>query len=140
MSHLQSVQKTAENRFHWVAKAPAGARIEWDAEVINERPNELIAWRSLEGSEVDNAGSVRFEPAPGHRGTIVKVEMKYNPPGGVIGAGFAKLLGQSPDKQIRLDLLRLKQVLETGEIATTEGQPAGAGQSAPSTSDKLVRS
>ncbi len=85
----------------------------------------MIAWRSLEGSDVDNAGSVHFERASGGRGTVVKVSLKYDPPGGVIGATIAKLFGEAPDQQIQEDLRRLKQVMEAGEIPTTEGQSSG---------------
>ncbi|MBD0327454.1 MAG: SRPBCC family protein, partial [Pyrinomonadaceae bacterium] len=91
MDHLESVSVEGSGRSHWVAKAPAGTTVEWDAEVYNEKENELIAWRSLEGADVDNAGSVRFEPATGGRGTTVRVSLKYDPPGGVIGSTFAKL-------------------------------------------------
>ena len=80
MDHLESVTCVSTNRSHWVAKGPAGKRVEWDAEIYNEKPNELIAWRSLDG-EVTNAGSVRFEPA-GERGTVVRVVVNYNTPGG----------------------------------------------------------
>jgi len=125
MDHLESVRVTDDKRSHWVAKAPAGTTVEWDAEVYNEKPNEMIAWRSLEGSDVDNAGSVHFERASGGRGTVVKVSLKYDPPGGVIGATIAKLFGEAPDQQIQEDLRRLKQVMEAGEIPTTEGQSSG---------------
>ncbi len=125
MKHLQSVQQLEDGRSHWIAKAPAGRNVEWDAVVHNEKENELIAWRSLPGSDVDNAGSVTFRDAPGGRGTEVKVELQYNPPVGVLGALTAKLWGEEPGQQIQEDLLRLKQLLEAGEIITTEGQPAG---------------
>lgn len=124
MNHLESVTTMGGNRSHWVAKAPAGSKIEWDAEVYNEKENELIAWRSLQGSEVDNAGSVHFTPAPGGRGTEVRVVLKYDPPGGVIGATVAKLFGEAPSQQIEEDLRRLKQLMETGTV-TTEGQSSG---------------
>jgi uncharacterized membrane protein len=130
MNHLESVKETGEGRSHWVAKAPAGKTVEWDAEIYNEKENELIAWRSLEGSDVDNAGSVRFEPAPGGRGTVVRVTLKYDPPGGIIGATIAKLFGEEPSQQIEEDLHRFKQVMETGETATTEGQPSGRSATA----------
>jgi uncharacterized membrane protein len=130
MDHLESVQVTGGNRSHWVAKAPAGKTVEWDAEIYNEKENELIAWRSLEGADVDNAGSVRFQPAPGGRGTEVKVVLKYDPPGGVIGATIAKLFGEEPSQQIEEDLRRFKQVMETGEITTTTGQPSGRSATA----------
>jgi uncharacterized membrane protein len=130
MNHLESVKITGEGRSHWVAKAPAGRTVEWDAEIYNEKENELIAWRSLEGADVDNAGSVRFEPATGGRGTVVKVTLKYDPPGGVIGAAIARLFGEEPSQQIEEDLHRFKQVMETGETATTERQTSGSSAGA----------
>jgi uncharacterized membrane protein len=120
MSHLESVEVIDERRSHWVAKAPAGATVEWDAEIIEDRPNELIAWRSLEGADVENSGSVRFKRAPGGRGTEIRIEMEYNPPGGIIGATVAKLFGREPGQQIKGDIYRLKQVLETGEVVRSD--------------------
>jgi uncharacterized membrane protein len=122
MNHLESVRMTGEKNSHWVAKAPAGMSVEWDAEIYNERRNELIAWRTLEGADVNSAGSVHFEPATDDRGTVVRVVLKYDPPGGKIGASVAKLFGESPEQQIDEDLRRFKQVMEAGETATTEGQ------------------
>jgi len=124
MRHLETVRVDGD-RSHWVAHGPLGHRVEWDAEIINDRPNELIAWRSLEGSEVGTAGSVHFVPAPGGRGTEVHVTLKYDPPMGKLGSWAAWLLGEEPSLQVREDLLRLKQLLEAGEIATTMGQPSG---------------
>lgn len=140
MTHLESVTVTDDKRSHWVAKGPAGSSVEWDAEVIADEPNRMIAWRSLEGADVDNAGSVRFEPSTGGRGTVIKVEMGYNPPGGVLGATVAKLLGQDPAKQVTMDLMRFKQMIETGEIARTEGQPAGRPSSTSKLFDDFLRS
>ena len=119
MRHLESVSPVSLDRWHWVAKGPLGTRVEWDAEIYNEKPNELIAWRSLEGADVTNAGSVRFTPSA--RGTHVKVNLNYNAPGGKVSALMAKLFGQEPGQMIEEDLRRLKQVLETGEIATGSG-------------------
>ncbi len=121
MKHLESVKVTGEGRSHWVAKAPAGSSVEWDAEVTEDRPNELIAWRSLEGADVDNSGSVRFERAAGDRGTIVKVEIEYNPPGGAVGKVVAKLFGEEPEQQVSDDLRCLKQVMEVGEVIISDG-------------------
>ena len=121
MKHLESVHVTGEGRSHWVAKAPAGTTVEWDAEITEDRPDELIAWRSLEGADVDNAGSVRFERAPGGRGTIVSVEIDYNPPAGVVGSLVAKLFGEEPEQQVQDDLRRFKQFMETGEVVVSEG-------------------
>jgi len=125
MKHLKSVEHTGPNRTHWVAEGPGGKSVEWDAEIVNEVENELIGWRSLEGSSVDMAGSVQFKDAPGGRGTELQVELQYNPPGGVVGAVVAKLFGRDPKSEIESDLGRLKQFLESGEIATTEHQPKG---------------
>lgn len=124
MTHIQSITVVDQRRSHWVANAPMGQRIEWDADIVDDRPNELIAWASLEGAAIDHSGFVRFKPATGDRGTEVKVVIEYNPPGGVLGNAFAKLFGEAPEQQIGDELNRFKQLMETGEIATTEGQPA----------------
>lgn len=121
MPHLESVQVTGEGRSHWVAKAPAGTSVEWDAEVTEDRPNELISWRSLEGADVDNSGTVRFERATGNRGTVVKIDISYNPPGGVIGTAFAKLMGEEPGAKALESLRCLKQLMETGEVVISDG-------------------
>ncbi len=121
MRHLDSVRANG-NQSHWVVCGPMGVRVEWDAEIINDHPNELIAWRSLAGSDVNTAGSVHFQRAPANHGTEIHVSLKYDPPGGKAGAAFAKLFGREPSQQVREDLLRLKQLLETGEIPTATGQ------------------
>jgi uncharacterized membrane protein len=139
MSHLISVDQVGDNEWHWVAKGPIGSRVEWIAVITEEKANELIAWQSTPNADVDSSGAVRFEPAPGGRGTIVRVQMHYRPPAGKIGARLAKLFGQSPEKQIRVDLLRFKQMAETGEIARTEGQPAGRPHNTSRRFDDLVR-
>lgn len=140
MNHLKAVTISADNHSHWVAKGPAGTEVEWDAEITEEIPGQLIAWRSLAGATVENEGSVRFEPATGGRGTVVRVHLNYRPPGGQVGATIAKLLGEAPENQIPGDLHRIKQLLETGEIARTEGQPAGRSRSTSRRYDDLVRS
>ncbi|HKO60242.1 MAG TPA: SRPBCC family protein [Pyrinomonadaceae bacterium] len=127
MEDLESVTKLDETRSHWVANGPGGQPVEWDAEIYNERENELIAWRSLPGSDVTNAGSVHFEESPGH-GTFVKVVLNYNPPGGRAASLIAKLFGKEPGQLIEHNLRRFKQLIETGEIPTTEGQTSGREQ------------
>jgi uncharacterized membrane protein len=125
MSHLESVTRVDGRRSHWVAKGPRGRNVEWDAEIINEEANRLIGWRSLEGADVDNAGSVRFEPTPGG-GTRVNVELQYNPPAGLLGAAVAKMFGEDPARQIDEDLQSLKQVMESSrEEAPAEPAPLG---------------
>jgi uncharacterized membrane protein len=111
MDHLESVTVLDENRSHWVAKAPAEMRVEWDATIHNEIENELIAWRSLPGADVNNAGSVHFTPA-GEGRTEVRVVLSYEPPAGKLGAAVAKLLGEEPSQQVDDDLRRFKQVME----------------------------
>jgi uncharacterized membrane protein len=128
MTHLQKVsvdQLGGDKRSHWVAKAPLGREIEWDSEITEERENEYLAWQSLPGSIVENMGSVEFADAPQGRGTIVKVTMQYHPIGGSMAAAFAKLFGEEPDVQVREDLRHFKQIMETGEIPSVEGQPSG---------------
>jgi uncharacterized membrane protein len=128
MSHLESVHVIDETHSHWVATAPkiAGGSVEWDAEIVEDRPNERIAWRSLPGADVDNNGSVEFTRAHGDRGSIVRVKLKYMPPAGRIGSWFAKLFDESPERQVREDLRRFKRLMEIGENLTTDGQPRGA--------------
>jgi len=96
-----------------------GIRAHWDAEIINEKENELIAWRSLEGSAVDTAGSVHFALAPDGRGTEVRVILKYDPPAGKVGAAVAGLFGEAPEQQIQEDLRCFKQMMEAGEVPST---------------------
>jgi uncharacterized membrane protein len=98
---------------------------EWDCEITEDRPGAALAWRTLDGAQVPNAGSVLFEPAPRGRGTIVRLSIHYSPVGGRLTAALAKLLRQDPQTQVQEDLRRFKQLLETGEIATTNGQPTG---------------
>ena len=125
MEHLESVTVVDARHSHWVAKGPAGTSVEWDAEIINEIPGELIAWKSVEGSTVPNAGSVHFRETPGGRGTEVKVVLDYEPPGGRAGAIASRVVHEEPDAQVREDLRRFKQLMETGEVTTTDGQPSG---------------
>ena len=124
MTHVDSVERLDRVRSHWVVKAPTGT-VEWDAEIADERPGELIAWRSLPGSSVANAGRVRFKAAGGGRGTEVEVELRYEPPAGTLGATVAKLMGEEPATQLADDLRRFKQVLETGEVVRSEGSLGG---------------
>jgi uncharacterized membrane protein len=125
LTHVNDIRESDDKHSHWFVKGPGGMEVEWDAEIIEERPNELISWRSIGSPDVESAGSVRFERAPGERGTFVRVSLNYLPPAGALGAAIAKLFGEEPEMQIKEDLRRLKQMLEAGEIASTEGQPAG---------------
>ncbi|HUR36051.1 MAG TPA: SRPBCC family protein [Vicinamibacterales bacterium] len=121
MRHVQEVEVLDRRRSRWTAKAPAGMSIHWDAEIIQDRDAEWIAWRSLPGSQVTNSGSVRFAPAPGARGTEVRVQLEYQPPAGQVGRLIAMLFGEEPEQQIREDLRRFKQLMETGEIPRSDG-------------------
>jgi uncharacterized membrane protein len=125
MKNLESVSELNVRKSHWVAKGVGAARVEWDAEIYNEKENELIAWRSLENADVVNAGSVRFHKGPAGHGTYVRVTVNYNPPAGHLGATVARLLGAEPTQLIKEDLRRLKQMMEAGEIATIDGQTSG---------------
>jgi uncharacterized membrane protein len=126
MKHLKHVTVINDTRSHWISSAPMGGSVEWDAEIINEQENRLIAWASVEGADIDNSGFVRFQSAPHGRGTEVKVVIEYNPPGGAIGDAIAKLFGEEPKQQIGDELRRFKMLMEAGEIATIQGQPKGS--------------
>lgn len=117
MQHLESVRELSDGTSHWAARGPGGKVFEWDAEILQDIPGQLLSWRSLPGSEVISAGSVNFDDVPGH-GTRVTVRLQYDPPGGKIGAYVAWLLRQEPSQQIREDLRGWKRRLETGEVAT----------------------
>ena len=117
MSHLESVERITDTLSRWRAKAPAGTTIEWNAEIINEVPDQVIGWKSIEGSDVVSAGSVNFDEAGAGRGTRVRVRLQYSPPGGKVGDAIARLIGSDAATQIRQDLQRFKQLVETGETA-----------------------
>jgi uncharacterized membrane protein len=117
MTHLEEVAALGNGRSHWVARGPAGLRVEWDAEIINEVENKVIAWRSLPGSDIVTAGSVTFTPARGDRSTQITVNLQYAQPAGRAGVIVAKMFGREPSQTIREDLRHLKQYLEAGEIA-----------------------
>ena len=125
MDHLESVSDIDGRTSHWVAHGPAGTTVEWDAEIVEDVVGEVIAWRSVEGADVDNAGSLRFSPAPKGQGTEVTVELDYAAPGGALGSSMAKLLGEEPSQQLRDDLRRFKQVVETGEVVRSDGTAEG---------------
>jgi uncharacterized membrane protein len=124
MPHLQSVATSDDGRSHWVIAA-LGTRLEWDAEIIDDVTDARISWQSIGDADVASRGEVSFTPAPGGRGTEVRVSMTYDPPAGPLGRFFAKLLGNDPVGLLQQDLRRLKQLVETGEIVTTQGQPSG---------------
>ncbi|XXX77186.1 SRPBCC family protein [Sorangium sp. So ce134] len=125
MEHLAEVEVIHDRRSRWTARAPGGGSVSWQAEIIEDREGELIAWRSREPADIENAGSVRFVPAPGGRGTEVHVTIDYKAPAGALGRGIAKVFGEEPDQQLRDDLRHFKQLMEAGEIPTIEGQPSG---------------
>jgi uncharacterized membrane protein len=123
--YLQSVRITGDRHSHWIARGPGDTRVEWDAELVEDKPNERISWRSLPGADISNTGSVSFEPAAGGRGTIVRVQITYGHAGYQLGSFLATLVGKDPEQLVNKDLRRFKQVLETGDVVSTEGQSAG---------------
>lgn len=112
MGHLREVRDLGNGKSHWVARGPAGLSVEWDAQIVTEREGEVIAWKSLPGADVDTAGSVHFRPAPGGRGTVMTVTLKYLPPAGKLGAAVARWLGEAPEQQLRDDLRRFQTLME----------------------------
>ncbi|TYP89973.1 SRPBCC family protein [Blastococcus xanthinilyticus] len=125
MAHVREVRPAGIGRWHWVAEAPGRRTVQWSAEVVEETPGERIRWRSLPGADVENAGVVEFRPAPGDQGTEVRVRLAYAQPGGKAGKAVAKLFGEAPEQQVRDDLARFKQILETGQVVRSEGTPEG---------------
>jgi uncharacterized membrane protein len=125
MKHLQSVRMNDSKTSHWILQPSHNSTLEWDAEIIENRPDELISWESLPGSDVANAGSVWFKPAAAGQGTVVKITLKYDPPGGKFAAKVAQWLGEDATTVIENDLQRFKILLETGEIPSAEEQPRG---------------
>jgi uncharacterized membrane protein len=119
MMNLESVTELGNGRSHWIAKGPAGVRVEWDAEIINEVENKVIGWRTLPGADVVTAGSVNFDAGADGRSTLVSVHLQYAPPAGRLGGLVAAAVGREPSQMIREDLNRLKQLLETAESTRT---------------------
>ena len=129
MPHIERIDTLPEGRSHWVVRGPGGVRLEWDAEIINDIPNELVAWKSIAGADVVSAGSVRFTPT--RRGGVeLRVHLQYAPPAGKTGAWVATLMGANPARQIREDLRRLKQQLEAGELPRARRDPLTPGETA----------
>jgi len=135
MDQIESVQVLSGGRSHWKAKPLAGVSVEWDAEIVTDRPNELLSWQSVDGSEIRNTGVVKFRRASGGRGTEVELEMEFQPPAGAIGEKIAKMLETIPKTQLKNDLRRFKQLMEIGEIVVSDStavkglqpaQPPGA--------------
>lgn len=124
MRHLESVEDLGNGRSRWVAKSPVGLRVDWEAEITGESEGRYLAWRSLPGSRVHNAGSVHFEDAPAGRGTVVRVEMEARP-GNALARTMGRVLDPVTEQQVHEDLRRFKSLMEAGEIPTTDGQPAG---------------
>lgn len=118
MPHVKSIRVLDAQRSHWTAQGPDGA-IEWVSEIIDDKPNERLAWRSLDDSPVYNAGSVRFDASRDGSGTRVTVELLYDPPAGTVGASLAKLLGRSGE--IRADLAAFQRLIESGGTAPQQG-------------------
>lgn len=130
MDHLESVKLHQNGCSHWVAKAPLGTKVEWDAEIVDANVNDYISWRSKAGTSVPNEGMVRFTPNVSGQETTVHVTLEYRPPAGVLGATIAKLFGEEPQIQVASDLRRFKNIMETGEVPTTAGQTSGRADAA----------
>lgn len=141
MYHLKEVRQLDDKRSHWVAQladnklASALGTVEWEAQIITEVENEQLVWKSVDDAKIDNAGEVRFLDAPNGQGTEVHAVIQYRPPAGQLGGAIMKLFNPAFEQMIKQDLRRFKQLMETGEIATIEGQPSGR-QSEQRTSQK----
>lgn len=128
MYHVESVEALSQQRSRWTVKAPAGGTVRWEAEITADSPGQLMSWRTTDDSDVANLGTVFFEPRPGKRGTIVRVDLEYRPPGHVAGAALALMFNRNPSQQVEDDLRRFKQYLETGDLMRSDGSPEGTGR------------
>jgi uncharacterized membrane protein len=124
MKNLESVSEEGGISY-WVGKSPLGMKISWEARIVDDRPGRVISWCSLEPSQVENSGWVRFEPATGNRGTVVRVHMDVQTPEHLFGRALARLTHPGVELEVQSDLRRFKALMEAGEVPTTEGQPAG---------------
>ncbi len=120
MRHLLSVEYLGGGRSRWQARGPMGKRVTWEARITTDQPGRVIAWQSLPGGDIETSGRVTFRSLRSDHGTVVRVELVYRPPGGVLGAAAAKLLGADPATEVGEDLRRFKQQAETGEVATNQ--------------------
>jgi uncharacterized membrane protein len=125
LENIERVDVGDDRRSHWVIKAPAGKTVEWDSQITADEPGRVIAWESLDGGDIKNAGRIEFRDAPPGRGTEVTATLLYDPPGGDVGKLIAKLFQKEPKIQARRDLRRFKQLMETGEISTSAAPDAG---------------
>ena len=130
MENIQRIETMDERRSHWVVKAPGGRTVEWDSVITDDEPGRLIAWQSVEGADVKSSGRVEFLDAAPGRGTMVRATLAYDPPAGTVGQWIAKFLQREPNLQVRRDLRRLKQFLETGEV-TSSASPSGRKHESP---------
>ncbi|MBV9076331.1 MAG: SRPBCC family protein [Methylobacteriaceae bacterium] len=125
MAGFAAVRAMGDGRMHWTAEGPLGAVTEWDSEMLADQPGEGAGWRSLPGAPIPNEGSIRFRPAPADRGTVATLRVRFDPPGGMLGDAAVALLGTAPLDLVADGVLRrFKSLVETGEIPTTERQPA----------------
>jgi len=133
MKHLEVVMPLGERRSVWTARTggPIPLRLQWEAEIVAERENEMLSWRSVPGSDIDIAGAVLFEPAPGARGTELRTVLTYIPPGGALGLAIGSAFRAVTAQQVKNDLWRFKSVMEAGEVATVNGQSSGREREAP---------
>jgi uncharacterized membrane protein len=120
MENIESVTVMDGGRSHWKVKAPAGTDVEWDSIIVEDIPGEVIEWRSTEQASVKNSGRIEFRDSGNGRGTWVSATIAYDPPAGKLGKAIATVFGREPKLQARRDLRRFKQLMETGEIATSE--------------------
>lgn len=120
MENVKSIEARDERTSHWVVAGPAGKTVEWDAIITDSVPGERLEWRTGEGADIEQSGWIELKDAPGDRGTVIRALISYDPPGGVVGKAIAKVFQREPNIQLRRDLRRFKQLMETGEIPTSD--------------------
>jgi uncharacterized membrane protein len=126
MRFLEAVRKIDDRHAEWIARIPGDlGTVRWETEITEDEPGRKIAWRTLPGSDIEEAGAIHFEEAAGGRGTVVRIDLDYRPPGDGVGRLAAKLLNPAFAEMLREDMRRFKSLMETGEVPTIEGQPKG---------------
>lgn len=125
MRHLTEVRNEDATHSHWVARLDGGRTVEWDSEIVNDLPGQLIAWKTVGDPDVAHAGSVHFSAAPAGRGTVVRIVLDYEPPAGATIARIAHVFAHAPEQLVAEELRRFKRLAETGEVITTDGQTSG---------------
>jgi len=127
MGHVADVEAVDTDRSRWTVHGPYGQDASWETHVVESEPGELVRWETPTDAVLPNEGAVRFETAPGDRGTLVTLSVSFDPPGGTLGDRALQQLDIVPEKLAGQALGRFKSLVETGEFPTLEKNPSTRG-------------